>query len=224
LPAGETEALDFALQTPRDSDAGKTLASLAKTETVNWDLVFGNLNKDVDKILEIVRSRSWPDAISSHDSYSKRRHALAKRMMTSKAIRDHLGASSVKPDALAEIISSTLSDYVMMSHFAAIQADARGRQAAQLSRIALALRTYAVEKGSYPDSLSTLVPDYLSALPKDFFTGGVSRYLKSNKGFLLYSVGPDRQDTQGRNRSDPPSYRGDDLRIRAPLQSGSISP
>ena len=51
---------------------------------------------------------------------------------------------------------------------------------------------------------------------------GILQFLKG--GFLLYSVGPNGIDEQGMNRSDPPNYAGDDLRIRTPLGAGSISP
>lgn len=65
--------------------------------------------------------------------------------------------------------------------------------------VALALRAYRVEHGSYPAKLSALVPTCLGSIPGDPFTpSGQIRYKPSSPGYILYSVGPDGKDDGGK--------------------------
>lgn len=64
-------------------------------------------------------------------------------------------------------------------------------------RIALALKIYRAEKGEYPDSLAVLIPEYLSELPKDPFTGKNYIYHRKGKSFSVYSAGINEKDDGG---------------------------
>jgi len=50
---------------------------------------------------------------------------------------------------------------------------------------AVALRRYRIDRGAYPDDLTTLVPAYLPALPIDPFTGKPPVYGRQGSGFTL---------------------------------------
>ncbi len=63
--------------------------------------------------------------------------------------------------------------------------------------IALALKIYKSKNGEYPDSLNDIIPEYISELPKDPFTGQNYIYRKEGEGFLVYSVGRDERDDNG---------------------------
>jgi hypothetical protein len=62
---------------------------------------------------------------------------------------------------------------------------------------ALALRRYQLRHGSFPGDLSSLVPDFLPAAPRDPVDGKPMRYQLVGKSFLLYSVGEDGVDNGG---------------------------
>jgi tetratricopeptide (TPR) repeat protein len=83
-----------------------------------------------------------------------------------------------------------------------------------LAQISLALAGYRSDHGSYPDRLAALTPKYLSGVPKDLHTGDDLHYSKRTDGYLLYSVGPNRQDDHGRGRDDTPP--ADDIGVRLP--------
>jgi hypothetical protein len=51
--------------------------------------------------------------------------------------------------------------------------------------IGVALRRYRLDRGSYPDQLSALVPEYLTRLPIDPVTGRPPAYARSGAGFTL---------------------------------------
>ena len=96
----------------------------------------------------------------------------------------------------------------------AMQASFRSRDAnAALTRLVFALKAYHRDSGHYPDVLDALLEGYLDELPLDPFSGTALRYVvEPPEGFLLYSVGPNGIDDEGRGHSDFP--RGDDIRRR----------
>ncbi len=53
------------------------------------------------------------------------------------------------------------------------------------------------ETGEFPESLEALVPDQIDAVPLDPFTDDPLKYLRTDGGFLLYSVGPNGIDDGG---------------------------
>jgi hypothetical protein len=53
-------------------------------------------------------------------------------------------------------------------------------------------------------------------MPLDVFTGKSLVYRPSEKGYLLYSLGPNGIDDQGRGLGDEP-FGGDDISVRMPL-------
>ncbi len=82
----------------------------------------------------------------------------------------------------------------------------------QLLLVALGLEIFRAETGQYPAKLEDLSPKYIPAIPEDIFSGYLPIYRRTERGYLLYSVGPNGQDDGGRTREDNP--RGDDLRIQ----------
>jgi hypothetical protein len=71
-----------------------------------------------------------------------------------------------------------------------------------LTRLALALRAYRVDKGRLPENLEALLPEYVPAIPLDL-DGQPFRY--SARREILYSVGDDRLDGGG----GEPTFRVD---------------
>jgi len=59
----------------------------------------------------------------------------------------------------------------------------------------IAIKAYKNDTGNYPASLNDLVPNYLASLPKDPFDGKPLKYSALKK--IIYSVGPDGQDSGG---------------------------
>jgi len=84
-----------------------------------------------------------------------------------------------------------------------------------LTRLLFALEAYHRDTGSYPDVLDDLLGRYIDEIPLDPFSGESFRYILEPPGYLLYSVGPNGMDEDGRDRSDTP--KGDDIRRRVPL-------
>lgn len=63
---------------------------------------------------------------------------------------------------------------------------------------ALAIELFHRRHGRWPASLDEIVPGLLPAMPRDQFDGRPIKYLIQDGGPVLYSVGVDRKDDQGR--------------------------
>lgn len=71
-----------------------------------------------------------------------------------------------------------------------------------LALTALAIEHFHNDTNKFPESLEELVPGYLGEVPEDPFTGIELEYRRTEKGYLLYSVGPDREDNGGLEKTD----------------------
>lgn len=80
---------------------------------------------------------------------------------------------------------------------------ARSAAAVDLARTACALERYFLAHGIYPESLTQLMPAYLSTVPVDVINGSPLYYKRNNDGtFSLYSVGADGDDNGGKRLTD----------------------
>jgi hypothetical protein len=68
--------------------------------------------------------------------------------------------------------------------------------------VAVALERFRRATGAYPTTLDALVPTYLSNVPRDIMDGEPLRYRLTDQGPIVYSVGMDRVDNDGRQARD----------------------
>jgi len=67
--------------------------------------------------------------------------------------------------------------------------------------VALAIERYRLAEAKLPSTLEKLVPKYLGAVPRDPIDGEELRYKRLEKGYVVYSIGQDRSDDGGREKS-----------------------
>ena len=69
--------------------------------------------------------------------------------------------------------------------------------------VACVLERYRAAKGSYPERLDALVPEFASQLPHDLFDGQPLRYHRGGDGkYVLYSIGWNSKDDGGVSARD----------------------
>jgi hypothetical protein len=95
-----------------------------------------------------------------------------------------------------------------------MDASDRAHQVFDNTLVAFALARYQRINGRYPDSLTRLAPDHLTAVPIDLFSGTELIYRPNKAGFLLYSVGVNGIDDEARGSGDDPP--GDDIVVQIP--------
>jgi hypothetical protein len=81
----------------------------------------------------------------------------------------------------------------IVKKFAAIQSTI------DLARVACALERYRLAHGDYPDTLDTLMPQFIAQVPHDIIGGQPLHYRREANGqFVLYSVGWNETDDGGK--------------------------
>jgi hypothetical protein len=74
------------------------------------------------------------------------------------------------------------------------------------AQTALAAERYRLARGEWPRDLAALVPTYLKAVPTDPYDGKPVRYLRTSDGVVVYCLGPDRTDNEGKlDRTNSPT-------------------
>jgi hypothetical protein len=80
------------------------------------------------------------------------------------------------------------------------------------AQVACALERYQIAHGEYPETLDTLMPQFIEQLPHDIIGGQPLHYRRTDdRKFLLYSVGWNERDDGGVVDTKP-SAKGHDNR------------
>ena len=85
-----------------------------------------------------------------------------------------------------------------------MEADARHR----LAQVGLAMYRYRAQNGRFPQALEALAPAFIPVLPRDPYDGKPLKLKQTERGAVIYSVGPDVQDGDG-SRFDRGHKTGD---------------
>lgn len=88
---------------------------------------------------------------------------------------------------------------MMSSLVTNIEFDDRHRVYHTAARTAISLTQYRAVHDEYPEKLSQLVPEFVDRIPVDRYSGEPLKYLRTEDGYKLYSVGPNGQDNGGLN-------------------------
>lgn len=90
-----------------------------------------------------------------------------------------------------------------------------------VTRVAVAIERFRRRQGRLPANFPELVPQLLSALPDDPFSGRPLQYRTATAEYLVYSVGTNGVDDGG---SDQPPERPADIIVRVPLHKTETKP
>ena len=112
-------------------------------------------------------------------------------------------------------MSNILVSLLLPALQSAISAEIRNDARMGITLTACALQAYHRDNKRYPDSLAALGGVYIDKLPVDPFRGKSLRYRLQGDKFLLYSVGPNLKDEDGKERQEPNGTQNvtDDIRF-----------
>jgi hypothetical protein len=159
------------LQTPAERDL-----------TNQWGGVLGISGfRDVDKIFYL-------DTLEKAIDYAR------LGPPKSLALRDTIGQASSIAKSRFYLVTGTILPALgkVGLRFATAEAETR------MAGAAFAIERYRHAKSALPDNLQSLVPEFLAATPMDPFDGKPLRYVRSESGYRLYSIGEDQSDDGGR--------------------------
>src|ERR1035441_7349198 len=122
------------------------------------------------------------------------RNVYATQLLPPESIAaSHAVADKVQRLAPWHLFSRMLLRELDMFFSKSAPCDAKIRDA----QAALAVERYRLANGKLPGQLGDLVPAFLPSVPSDPFDGKPLRYKTLTKGYVVYSVGDDREDNGG---------------------------
>jgi hypothetical protein len=192
------------------------LKQLQGSTQILWETAMRTGNRWFDRIVAVLRLPNRAAREKALDEIDQELEALVRK---TRPTRDQRVVSP------PEKLSAQVGEYIGYLTVALLspsirkvqQAQDRATQIQRNVQVALALAIYQREHRRYPARLDELVPRYLPAVARDLFTDRPLIYRPTERGYVLYSVGVNGQDDEGRTYRDNPP--GDDLVIRLPLPS-----
>jgi hypothetical protein len=194
--------------TPDKADAFK--AKLF-TRSIDWDPALRNANSWCDRFAAGLRIPDRTARVQEMAAITQELRDLKQQVAgTGIIVKAFMG-----PQDRGETIGNLLTTVMLPAYDRVQGAAERSEQGQRNLQVAFALAAYHRDHGRYPTDLDELAPKYLGTIPDDLFSGKPLIYRLEDKGYLLYSVGPNGVDDGGRWYDDQPS--GDDLSVRMPV-------
>jgi hypothetical protein len=193
---------------PPDPQAQKALNSL------EWDIVLRNGNRWYDRLVAAMRLKDRAAREKQLGDMEEELKEL-KRNVAGAGDLARLFLGKEPDKVVARAVGDVLISMLVPATRKVQSASDRIEQVQRNLRLAFALAAHQREHGGYPMKLDELAPKYLAQVPGDIFSGKAVIYRPSEKGYLLYSVGVNGKDEEGRWVDDTPP--GDDPRVRMPL-------
>ena len=201
------------------SDENPVLSSFAKTfsnSLIDWDLVLMNGNYWYDEFRRINDIESFAQRAIENSKLEQRLTALRVEVGSPSAIAKQILFSGKSISQITSIqMSNILVSLLLPALQSAISAEIRIDARMGITLTACALQAYHRDNKRYPDSLAALGGVYIDKLPVDPFRGKSLRYRLQGDKFLLYSVGPNLKDEDGKERQEPNGTQNvtDDIRF-----------
>jgi hypothetical protein len=189
--------------------------AMAVLANVDWDPALRNANRWYDRLAAAMRLNDRADREKQLDQVEKDLKELRSSVRASEALAKALCDEETPAAARGKLIGDVLIGILMPAVRKVQQAEERSEQTQRNLHIAFGLAAYHRDQGRYPKGLAALAPAYLAQIPEDLFAGKALIYRPTKGGYLLYSVGVNGRDEQGRSYDDNPP--GDDLTVRMPL-------
>jgi hypothetical protein len=184
-------------------------------ENIDWDPALRNANRWFSRVAAAMRLKDR----SLREQHLDRIERELKQLKASAGDWGTLARTVLAEGTPARARGKLIGDQLLCLLMPALrkveEAHDRAEQLQHNLQVAFALAAYRREHGRYPKELAALAPDYLTTVPPDLFSGKALVYRPGKDGYLLYSVGVNGRDEQGRSYEDDPP--GDDLTVRMPL-------
>jgi hypothetical protein len=182
---------------------------------ISWDPALRAGNQWFDRLVATMRVKDREVREKRMNRLEKALKDLRASVMDPKIAAEALTGDKSTPETRGQFLGDFLMGLLVPAVLKVQFAHDRNEQTQRNLHVAFALAQYRSEHGHYPKRLAALAPLYLAEVPGDLFAGKALTYRPSDNGYLLYSVGMNGQDDQGRSYDDEPP--GDDIRVLLPL-------
>ncbi|HKA08612.1 MAG TPA: hypothetical protein VKD71_15240 [Gemmataceae bacterium] len=183
----------------------------AFTRGTDFDPAFRNANRAFDDYVAAARQSDRGKRKDEVAAISARFDQAARTTAQKGSLAKLVSSRAERGEHIGNVMIALL----LPSIEKVLDSGDRTEQTQTNLQIAFALAAYRADQGKYPPRLDELAPKYLSKIPLDLFSGKPLIYRPAENGYLLYSVGVNGIDEDGRWTDDDP--KGDDLRVRMPV-------
>lgn len=212
VTVGGTSVLEALSGSKAKEIEGWEILALANAD---WAPAFRNMNRWHDRLLAAMRLEDRAERQRAFVKFEEDFLAFKQRVIAESPAALARAKRGVRDKNLGEIYGDLLIGLIVPSSIKVRIAQDRGEQIERNVHVAFALAAFRADHSKHPTKLDELSPDYLAAVPGDLFSGKALIYKPAERGYLLYSVGPDGTDDGGRTVDEMPP--GDDLRVRVPV-------
>ncbi|MBO0700958.1 MAG: hypothetical protein J2P46_21365, partial [Zavarzinella sp.] len=168
--------------------------------SIDLDPAFRNVNRMFDRCAAAGR---LPDRAARQAEYSKFEHDI-RQLKLSLSQMGLLERAAWGKAERGEMVGNVVMTHLVPAFGKIQDAADRADQIERNLHVALALAAYRADAGRYPARLAELAPKYLPEVPGDLFSGGPLVWRPEGDGYLLYSVGVNGLDEDGRWTDDDP--------------------
>jgi hypothetical protein len=165
---------------------------------VDWNQVLIAWNRQIDRIVAIARMPLGPERDAAASQMEAEIEAMAQQRRTPSTVVGGLVIGSQR----TKYMQSALFTLMMPTVHGAVTAERRTGIKLELAKLSFAVAAYRQDHGEYPACLADLAADDTTAPHIDPFSGAPYVFKTESSGFVLYSVGEDKQDDGGRTREE----------------------
>jgi hypothetical protein len=187
--------------------------------SIDWNVPLHNANRWYDRMAKTLRNKDRAEREKQLTQIEKELDELVRKSHASKPGMLGLLFTKDSDKIRGEQIGNIMIGLLAPAIHKVQNAEDRCDQMQRNLYLAFALAAYQRDNGRYPKQLDALTPKYLDKVSNDMFSGKPLVYRPAENGYLLYSVGVNGRDEQGRNWDDDP--KGDDLTVHMPLSKPS---
>ena len=176
----------------RGEDNAETRNGVTRfSSCIDFDYVMARFNRRYDQYVEVARMEKSDERFDAINE-------LEDEVLESGRGRSKAGLVAKIAFGTSRSLSDEFADYLeqlTMPLFSSVGiSNARHKREVDVTDLAFALAAYRLEKGSYPEALDALVPDFIPAIPRDVYGEEPLRYRHEAEGYVVWSVGEDGVD------------------------------
>jgi hypothetical protein len=185
-------------------------------EMMDWRPAVKSANQWIDRIVAAMRIENRFNREKELDKIYSELEKTTKDSHRSATVAKLLHSKNESAGEVVVGIGNILNNFFFPAFRVPMKYQDRSLQIERNLHVAFALAAYKRDQSRYPVRLADLSPKYLATVPDDLYSGKPLIYKTTEKGYLLYSVGPNGKDDGGNGRwtDEPP---GDDISVRIPL-------
>ncbi len=162
--------------------------------TLDWNVTLSTINPIYDDLVAVAKHPNRAQRLAAIAQFDGRLAAYRREASSfSGIVSNVLGGNKVRGKSMAQTLASLLVPAVRQAR----EAEDRVQTRQQVRNVFLAAVEYRLRNGDYPESLETLVPEFIDEIPIDVYTERPLRYVTEGTTLKIYSFGPNGIDNRG---------------------------